>query len=491
METLTEKPLFYAVVGAAVMLVLAYINLATIGSNLTLRIIILPCTAGFLGGYLLGSTRQKWQEKSRQLDVLTRELEQNLAQVKDQRELSENLQRMVNRIPLPMYLKNLEGRYLMANAHYEALAGKTWPEIEGKTDYEIFPSLIADLFQEQDGDVVSSGSDRTFEETVPLPAGIVTFQTFKFPLQDASGNIYAVGGVCIDITKLKEAEDRLASRQGRLDVMLRHTEEGVITVDCDGHIEMFNAKAGELTGHDEQEAKGQMLDVVYQPKDPATGADLSIMRQLSGGNQNRIFESRDVFLRTRFFRTLPVTQKSIVLLDRFGQNMGLLIMFRVVEVRTETPGSGQFDLEPEKIQRAEASGSSPGQTVNRPKILVMDDDPLVRKTLGLMLDVGGYDFLKAKHGAEAIALYREHLDSDSPVDVVIMDLTVPGGMGGVEATKEILALDPAAKIIVASGYSNNRVMANFQDYGFSARVEKPYALQKLNQALEMVLNRGA
>ena len=120
-------------------------------------------------------------------------------------------------------------------------------------------------------------------------------------------------------------------------------------------------------------------------------------------------------------------------------------------------------------------------------ILTIEDDQLVRKTCALMLGTKGYETIQAKDGEEAINLFRQMQSSDNPISAVIMDLTVPGGMGGLEATAKILEIDPDARIMVASGYSNDPILANFQEYGFVARVEKPFAVQKLIQTVVDVL----
>ncbi|MCI5228318.1 MAG: response regulator, partial [Candidatus Electrothrix sp. AX2] len=72
---------------------------------------------------------------------------------------------------------------------------------------------------------------------------------------------------------------------------------------------------------------------------------------------------------------------------------------------------------------------------------------------------------------------------DNPIDLVILDLTIPGGMGGKEAAQKILQLDPEAKLIVASGYSNDQVMAEYSEYGFRAAVAKPFTLNELREAI--------
>ncbi len=119
-------------------------------------------------------------------------------------------------------------------------------------------------------------------------------------------------------------------------------------------------------------------------------------------------------------------------------------------------------------------------------VVVMDDDPLIRDVAGRMLAMLGYDASTCADGEELVDLYERALDEGMRPDAVVMDLTVPGRMGGLEAATRILAIDPAAKLIVASGYSNDAVMSDHAAYGFSAAVEKPFRVTDLGEALQRV-----
>ena len=96
--------------------------------------------------------------------------------------------------------------------------------------------------------------------------------------------------------------------------------------------------------------------------------------------------------------------------------------------------------------------------------------------------------IRDRDGKEAIDIFADHRSSGKPVEVIIMDLTIPGGMGGKDAIQEILKIDPDVKAIVASGYSNDPVMADFRQYGFKAAIAKPFLLAELNRALTKALS---
>jgi PAS domain S-box-containing protein len=138
----------------------------------------------------------------------------------------------------------------------------------------------------------------------------------------------------------------------------------------------------------------------------------------------------------------------------------------------------KLEREKEKLQKA-LGGEG--------RILFMDDEKIVRDAAGEILQYLGYDVKCADDGEKAVALYETALQEGVPFDAVIMDLTIPGGMGGKEAIQELLKIDPEVKAVVSSGYSNDPVMANYRAYGFKGVVAKPYAIEELSETLHEVL----
>jgi len=118
------------------------------------------------------------------------------------------------------------------------------------------------------------------------------------------------------------------------------------------------------------------------------------------------------------------------------------------------------------------------------RILLMDDEPLIRNSVREFLENCGYQVSVAEDGLAAIGMFKQMKENASSFDVVIMDLTIPGGMGGKEAIKHILALDSQARVIVSSGYSNDPVMSNYQEYGFCNVVTKPYKMEELSAKIK-------
>jgi PAS domain S-box-containing protein len=121
------------------------------------------------------------------------------------------------------------------------------------------------------------------------------------------------------------------------------------------------------------------------------------------------------------------------------------------------------------------------------RILVMDDEESLRKVAERMLRELGYEVKCVPDGAETIRQYQQSIKIGQPFDAIIMDLTIPGGMGGKETIKKLLEIDSNAIAIVSSGYSNDPIMSDYGKYGFSGVVTKPYRIEELSWVMRDVL----
>lgn len=148
--------------------------------------------------------------ESRALQLRIEALEREIAQLRreqgERQTYERDLLRILEVTPAPIYLKNTEFRYILVNRRYEALAHVAQDALKGLTDYDIFPPAVADIFRQQDKEVLRHGYPKEFEETIRLPDGEFTFITVKFPVFDPQGQIHAVGGFCTDITARKKWE---------------------------------------------------------------------------------------------------------------------------------------------------------------------------------------------------------------------------------------------------------------------------------------------
>ncbi len=124
---------------------------------------------------------------------------------------------------------------------------------------------------------------------------------------------------------------------------------------------------------------------------------------------------------------------------------------------------------------------------SKKRVLLMDDEELVLEVVKEMLRAIGFEVEAVKDGKEAVEIYRKAKEEGKEFDAVILDLTVPAGMGGKEALERILQIDPSVKAIVSSGYSNDPIMSEYKKYGFKAVITKPYTIQELQKVLNEVL----
>jgi len=183
-----------------------------------------------------------------------------------------------------------------------------------------------------------------------------------------------------------------------------------------------------------------------------------------------------------------------------GSGLGLAITFSIIKnhgghisVESRAGEGTTFEiflpaLASDEEARVEMTSRGDGQTENgKGRILVMDDEESIRKTLGRLLGFMDYRVDFAVCGEEAIEMYRKAKDDGKNYMAAIMDLTVPGRMGGKEAAGIIKGIDPEARLIVSSGYSDDDLIANYKNYGFIGVMVKPYTVKELQETLERVI----
>ena len=190
---------------------------------------------------------------------------------------------------------------------------------------------------------------------------------------------------------------------------------------------------------------------------------------------------------------------------RFGRGLGLAITYTILNkhggnIAVESvPDSGSTFTVYLPVAPADCVivAPPPGQAVtSRPgarlarRVLVMDDEEMICKVANRFLAKEGYLVDIAHEGKEAIVSYRQAMEHGRPFDLVIMDLTIPGGMGGREAIKRLLELDPKARVIVSSGYAEDPVLANYRQHGFCGIAPKPYTRESLIEVVRLALGDG-
>ena len=137
---------------------------------------------------------------------------------------------------------------------------------------------------------------------------------------------------------------------------------------------------------------------------------------------------------------------------------------------------------------AGTNGQEPaGAAAAHGRILFMDDEVVLQELVGAMLEYLGYEVVCAANGEAAVRRFEEARQAGKPFSAVILDLTVPGGMGGFEALQRLRVLDPDVRAIVSSGYSNDAIIANYQGHGFSGAIAKPYQMTELSEVIRQVI----
>lgn len=179
-----------------------------------------------------------------------------------------------------------------------------------------------------------------------------------------------------------------------------------------------------------------------------------------------------------------------------GTGLGLASAFAIIShhegwmTADSTEGEGaQFDFylpaSKESVCESVQRESAPH---GRGRVLLMDDDENLRAAAERALGHLGYELTTVADGREAIALYKKQLEAGNSFDVVVLDLTIPGGMGGEKAARELLALDAEARLVVSSGHTASPILTNCRDYGFKDRVVKPYTMDELGQVISRILS---
>ena len=140
-----------------------------------------------------------------------------------------------------------------------------------------------------------------------------------------------------------------------------------------------------------------------------------------------------------------------------------------------------------RVKKGEKEKLKPKAIKGQGKILLMDDENIVLEAISELLREIGYTVETTKNGGEAIKVYEEARQANQPFDALILDLIVPGGLGGQETLRELLKIDPDVKAVASSGYSINPIMAKFKDYGFAGAITKPFKIKELTTLLLKVI----
>lgn len=232
------------------------------------------------------------------------------------RESQQLLQAVLDSAPTAIYLKDLQGRYILCNHRTQTGIGLSLKQIIGKTDYDIWPQM-ADILRINDQAAVDAGAPVELEETVLEVGGLHTFMTIKFPLYDTSGTPYAICGISTDITERKQTEVALKESEQKYRNLVETCQGAIWSVDAEGRLTFINQAAKQLYGYEPEEMIGRHFSELVTPEQTQKGQE--ILERIIAGES--IFHCEAECIRkdgTIFW----VSCNAIALRDEFGNVLG-------------------------------------------------------------------------------------------------------------------------------------------------------------------------
>ncbi|QDU38060.1 Phosphoserine phosphatase RsbU [Maioricimonas rarisocia] len=248
------------------------------------------------------------------------------------RERDHRLRDILDNTSAVMYLKDLDGRYLLANRQWEVLFRIDRQKMIGQTDFELFPEHMARAFRENDELVARSGEVHEFEESAPHADGPHTYLSLKFPLRRSNGEIYGIGGISTDISERIEAERENEWLKHRLELILNSIGDGLYGVDCDGTITFANFAAARMLGWNAEELCGQDHHAVsHDPLNDRVRAD-SECRVCKVSREGVETDVEEEQFRRKDGSLFPVEYTSTPVFDE-GSIVGSVVTFRDISER--------------------------------------------------------------------------------------------------------------------------------------------------------------
>ncbi|MCX5883817.1 MAG: transporter substrate-binding domain-containing protein, partial [Deltaproteobacteria bacterium] len=551
--------------------------------ELSLKSVLKYIVGMLLALILIGSAFALWSFSLRKQVVLrTKKLSDEIVERKLAEEALRNSETTLNllleTIPIPVFYKDREGRYLGFNNAFEVCFGKSKEELIGKSVFDISPPELAEVYHAKDVELFEKPGVQVYDSQVRDAHGALRDVIFhKASLTDAQGLVTGLIGAILDITERKKMEEELLRAQklesvGVLAGGIAHDFNNILTTilgnvsmaktqvksedeifDLLNEAETASIRAQALTKQLLTFAKGgsplkesaSIKDILkesfsFMLRGSKSGCEFSIAEdlwsaevdvgQISQVINNVVINANQAMPKGgiiqvaavnliiddgyglplkpgRYIRIsvidqgVGIAQKHLLnIFDPYfttkqeGSGLGLATTYSIIKkhdghitVESQLGGGTIFHIYLPASDKAVPEKEVDRLIKGQGRILVMDDEAPLRKMVGVMLKNFGYESEFAKDGAEAIQMCKAAKEAEKPFDAVILDLTVPGGMGGKETIHKLLEIDPEVKAIVSSGYSDDPVLSNFQEYGFKGMMPKPFTSHSLSKVLHEVL----
>jgi PAS domain S-box-containing protein len=243
------------------------------------------------------------------------------------------LSAIIHNTPSLVFIKDLEGRYLLVNRPFVEVAGVAAGDFVGKTDAALFAPDVAARFRADDERVIRSGQPTTYEESVPYKGEQFTFVTTKFPLLDAGGRVYGVCGIATDVTASRRAERAVRESEERLRALFEQSAAGIAQIDPEGRIVLANQWFCDLVGYSRDELLGMRMQEITHPDDVGRNVDALERAKAGAGDGRYHIEKRYV---RKDGSIVWVTVSSAVVRDAEGKPSAVLGVITDVSERKRT-----------------------------------------------------------------------------------------------------------------------------------------------------------
>ncbi len=289
-----------------------------------------------------------------------------------------------------IYVKDRDGKYLLMNERYRELF-LDGADIIGKTDFDHFSPEVAQKFRDNDLKVLQAGKPLEIEETAPLPDGVHTYLSIKFPLKRADGSIYAVAGISTDITERKKAEENSA----RLATIVEQSEDAIVTKDLDGIIRTWNAGAERLFGYTAAEVIGKPVTILFPPE--RLDEEPKILGRIQNGERIEHFDTvrrrKDGTLVNISLAVSPIRDRSGNLLGASKVARDITERVRSRELLEQTVAERTASLR-EAVEQMEEFSYSVAHDLRAPLRAMKAYAEVLQENYGARLDETGLSYLE-------------------------------------------------------------------------------------------------